>query len=286
MRVFQARAYDTAGSDSVNIRECADCTFAWQFPIGRSVEQSIQYFDVAYAGGGRSRSTYFSADRKAGIASLEFEFVSSLPVRERTLLDIGAGAGFFAGLAAEHGWLVTAVDPALEIDRVAAFQRVTAIRGTTEQVPKGAVFDVVTLWDVIEHATDPLEMLQDAQRFLRPGGWLVLETGNYKSAARVMAGRAHWMFQLDHRWYFSPESLELLLSESGFSKFVHCDRVLRPGWRGTCEYRGPLFRQLCGSAIRKPWQVLSHIAKHRELTNAKRWKSAGIEIFALAASIA
>ena len=45
-----------------------------------------------------------------------------------------------------------------------------------------ATYDIVTLWDVIEHVEDPLGLLISAMAHLRPGGWLVVETGNYQSA--------------------------------------------------------------------------------------------------------
>lgn len=102
LRRFKAQASDATNPTSVNVIECRDCVFAWQYPFGRTEEQSAQWYKMAYADKGQTISDYFNETRKRDIAKLEFNFVSTLPVTDRKLLDIGSGAGIFAEIAAEN----------------------------------------------------------------------------------------------------------------------------------------------------------------------------------------
>lgn len=282
LRRFQAQASDTQEPTTVSITECRDCLFAWQYPFARTVQESIEHFDQNYKAQGKNTSSYFDPKVKKNISLLEFNFLSQIPIGGNRLLDIGAGAGLFAEVASEHGWSVTAIDPALDQERLARRQNITAIRGTTDALPNLEPFDVVTMWDVIEHVTTPVNAILDASARIKNGGWLVIETGNYKSADRVVGGIQHWIYQLDHRWYFSPESMTRLLKQLGYSDFVYSQKMLRPGWTGHVHYSGPSWTAFLKSIVRDPLNASLHISKFRQLNAAKSWAMPGIEIFAIA----
>jgi 2-polyprenyl-3-methyl-5-hydroxy-6-metoxy-1,4-benzoquinol methylase len=281
-RSFTALAYDGDGRSRVNILECLNCTFAWQYPIGRSEEESVSYFSQSYVDSASSNSHYFAADYKQNVAKAELEFVSSLPIDGRRLLDVGGGSGAFALEAAKLGWQATVVDPALELKGLDNAQ-VRAIRGSIDDLQRGEQFDVVTAWDVIEHVSDPFNFLRSMRNLVRVGGWLVIETGNYKSADRVECGDEHWIFQLDHRWYFAPDSLTTLLQQHGFAQLQYSSRVLRPNWVGQASYPGPSIRSLFSSIVRKPLKTRSHFRRFLDLRKAVSWQQAGLGIFCVAA---
>lgn len=281
---YKAYASDSQTESLVNIKECGSCTFAWQHPRGRTQAESVQFFEEAYNDKGKDKSTpYFDPLRKILIANLEFSFIKTLPGNNSSILDIGAGGGFFAQVAAENGWTVTAVDPALELSQITGNSNITPIKGTTEMIPKGQLHDVVTLWDIIEHTSDPLVMLKDAKKYIKNGGWLVLETGNFKSAQRVSAGLNHWIYQLDHRWYFSPESITILLDELGFTDIKFSNVVLRPDWNGDANYPGPSRLELLKFILEDPLHLIKHLAQYFRLKQSTKWKMSGIEIFSVAA---
>lgn len=280
---FTANASDCVSPSLVNITECHQCVFAWQYPLNHTEQQSIKLFESAYEDEGKKHSGYFVPEYKVKIAQLELGFVASLPIINKSLLDIGAGAGFFAQIAAGNDWAVTAVDPALDVNRLNNNPKINAIKGTTDQIPDGELFDVVTLWDVIEHATAPVQLISHAGQFLKKGGWLVIETGNYKSADRVSGGKDAWIYQNDHRWYFDPHSIQNLLEKSGYSEFIFSEKVLRPGWTGSVDYKGPSLINLLKSIIKRPFLLFSHITLYSNLMRAKRWQMAGMGIFTIAA---
>ncbi|WP_083881237.1 class I SAM-dependent methyltransferase [Thauera phenylacetica] len=282
---FDAVASDVEGHSCVHIVECGRCHFAWQYPLGRTETESVEHFDRNYRAQGKRLSEYFDPEKKCDIALLEVDFLSQLTLPGKKLLDIGAGAGIFAKVAAERGFCVTALDPALELERIAELPNLQGVRGTMSNLPPDETFDVITMWDVIEHLVTPLAIIDEAKKRLRTGGWLVLETGNYKSADRVQDGARHWMYQLDHRWYFSPESMEKILLDRGFSEVVHADRVLRPGWGGEAHFRGPSRMHFVRELLAHPTRAFTAFSTFSAMKQASGWPRAGVGIFTLAARI-
>jgi SAM-dependent methyltransferase len=110
------------------------------------------------------------------------------------------------------------------------------IEGTlaTSELPEGS-WDVVTMWDVIEHVADPLGEMQQAQRLLKPGGLLVVHTMDIDSLfARVMGGRWPWLMEM-HIYYFSRRTLKAMLEQAGLTviRVEPQGRYLRLGYFAT-----------------------------------------------------
>lgn len=280
---FNAIASDSTEHNLIDIVECKSCHFAWQFPLHRTESDSRSFFLSAYKEKNVSATNYFQPEHKKKISQLELGFVTSLSCSPGKLLDIGAGAGIFAQVAAHDGWTVTAIDPALTIEDKEPSTNPRFICGSLADLDQEDMYDVITLWDVIEHSADPLALVQEAYAHLNSGGWLVVETGNYKSADRVGGGLAHWIYQLDHRWYFSPESVGNLLTSIGMTSCTICPSVLRPDLQGDSEFAGPSRLHLIRNIVKDPLRSIQLVQRHMNLLKASKWKNAGLWIFAIAA---
>ena len=83
-------------------------------------------------------------------------------------------------------------------------------------------FDAISMFHVLEHEQQPLDLLRRIHRILKPGGRLLVGVPNGNSAARHLFGR-HWMgYDFSrHRQVFSPRSLAATLHAGGF----HTDRI-------------------------------------------------------------
>jgi 2-polyprenyl-3-methyl-5-hydroxy-6-metoxy-1,4-benzoquinol methylase len=158
------------------------------------------------------------------------------------LLDVGCAAGFF--LEAASAWYdVTGIE-------VSAFAADYARRELGHRVHTGDIvdvdlggelFDVVTLWNTIEHVFDPVRVLGEVARHTRPGGLLVLSTGDVSGplARRDLPG---WnlMTPPEHLFFFSPRTIARLLQGAGFE-------ARRFTFDGIVAERGPASRPLARS---------------------------------------
>jgi 2-polyprenyl-3-methyl-5-hydroxy-6-metoxy-1,4-benzoquinol methylase len=136
------------------------------------------------------------------------------------LLDVGCGSGTLISLLKRRGFRVRGVDFSAEAASIAKSENdVDVAVGSLEQVHfPDQSFDVVTLFHVMEHVTNPRQVLEEVSRILRPGGALILQVPNIESWQFKMFG-AKW-YGLDiprHVIDYSRQSMLKLLNDTGFS---------------------------------------------------------------------
>ena len=136
------------------------------------------------------------------------------------LLDVGCALGGFLAVAKEHGFQVEGVEIAeyaAEQARSRVQVKVTASDIYSAQLAAEG-YDVVTMWDVIEHLTDPHLALEKIRRALRPKGYVFFSTGDVSSVwARLAGKRWQLLTPPQHLYFFSQRSVSDLLSRHGFS---------------------------------------------------------------------
>ncbi|MGH9895245.1 MAG: class I SAM-dependent methyltransferase, partial [bacterium] len=272
--------------DAVKVVECRQCQVAWQWPLGRSAADSEEHYEQRYSETGSKACRYFDPRERTDVARAQLQFVLGLCNDGRgSLLDVGAGMGFFVGEASMAGFDAIGMEPSRRgADAAnARLERGRVIHGTIDDLPTAATFDVITLWDVIEHVEIPLELIQQAAGRLNPGGWLVIETGNYQSVDRIKNGTSWWAFHPEHRWYFAPPVIEGLMRRAGLAAIVCADTVFRPGHLKT-RYQGPSPIGLLRKTLGAPRHFLRHVEEFTALrTAARTWPDwVGLPIFTLA----
>ena len=140
--------------------------------------------------------------------------------RTGRLLDVGCATGLFLHEMAESGWQVAGIEPAASAVEYARRRfSLDVFQGMLQDAPYApGSFDVVTLWDVLEHTFSPSDNLAYAARLLRPGGLLALTVPNWHCLDRWLFGRC-WL-GLDpprHLYVFTDQTLNTMLSQAGFS---------------------------------------------------------------------
>jgi SAM-dependent methyltransferase len=135
------------------------------------------------------------------------------------LLDVGCATGLFLEVARDAGWRVEGIDIS-EYALARARERGFAVsRGTLPSATlESGGYDVVTLWDVIEHVPDPAAVIAECHRLLRPGGVLAMSTPDAGSPpAKWLKGRWLGFRSIDeHLYFFSRASMRALLARGGF----------------------------------------------------------------------
>jgi 2-polyprenyl-3-methyl-5-hydroxy-6-metoxy-1,4-benzoquinol methylase len=141
------------------------------------------------------------------------------PERERyRLLDVGCAAGYFLDVVSAEGWEVRGVEPSTPIASTARERHGDAAIhvGTLDGLPDWGTFDLITLWDVLEHVPDPVATLKQARQLLAPGGTLLIETQNIDSAlARLLGRRWHHFKHREHLVHFNPSTLRKAFEAAG-----------------------------------------------------------------------
>jgi 2-polyprenyl-3-methyl-5-hydroxy-6-metoxy-1,4-benzoquinol methylase len=154
------------------------------------------------------------ADYRGAEPVLRREFARSVDFVRRfrptgRLLDIGCAYGFFLKEAQSHFDVVgiELAEDAAESSRRAGLHVLSGVADEGTMARIGQV-DVITMFDVIEHLLAPSETLALCCRYLRPGGVVVITTGDFGSLAARWAGRK-WrlMTPPQHLWFFTRESM-------------------------------------------------------------------------------
>ncbi|MFH1539359.1 MAG: class I SAM-dependent methyltransferase [bacterium] len=134
------------------------------------------------------------------------------------LLDVGCSIGVFLDIARRRGWDAVGVELGRKARRVAVEKFGLAVhdKPLDELDLEPGSFDVVTLWEVLEHLQEPRKILTQCHRLMKKKGTIVILVPNANSlAVRMLRDRAA-TFGWGHLWYFTPEALEKMLRDIGF----------------------------------------------------------------------
>lgn len=203
------------------LRRCRSCGFAWVpeglmlAPSGRSIyeddtpifmtDQQVDYY--------RDESTLDAAQDK-------LEWVRAHTRGAKTLLDVGANFGYFVKEASAWfdavgiepsprvvEWARTHLGAPLEVGSI--YDRRPDFRGR---------FDVITMFDVIEHLPDPRAALERCREYLTPDGRLFITTPDSGSPmARALGSQWYYVDLVEHISLFNATSLRRLLADAGFA---------------------------------------------------------------------
>jgi len=199
--------------DSLCIVKCKKCGLVYVNP--RLTKNKLREFNEEkftvekWIKNPQSQVNHFKA-RLEGIESLK---------RPGRLLDIGCAPGFSLIAAKEEGWETFGVEICSSLaDYARKKLGLNVFTGELHELRFSKnYFDVITIWETIEHLEDPLSELYEANRLLNPDGLLAISTPNISSLAARIYGR-NWydIHPQDHLYYFSPRTIKIMLEKAGF----------------------------------------------------------------------
>jgi SAM-dependent methyltransferase len=195
--------------DGLDVYQCPTCGLAFTYPQPDFLAEQYDdsYFDLY-----RKRREFRLRRSDARLSRIE---VIRRPGR---LLDIGCSLGYFVEAALRRGWDAAGV----EISPYAALEaRAAGLDVRTGALADahfaGESFDCVTMWDVLEHVTDPVEHMLEVRRILAKDGLVVIGTPDLGHLLfRLERERWRHIKPGEHIFYFRRSSLGRLLSETGF----------------------------------------------------------------------
>lgn len=164
--------------DGFRIVRCRHCSLVF---VGNPPDQNFLSQHYSFEAG-------YHEELKSNPASVKFHDAEARRNLARlsgyrqggTLLDIGCSTGLFLAKAGAAGWIVRGNEYSADSAAVArATHGLDVVSGALQADSFAAgSFDVVTLWDVLEHVPDPQSTLRLAAALLKPGGLLVVKTPN------------------------------------------------------------------------------------------------------------
>lgn len=171
-----------------------------------------------------NQPTQREAARRTSVAQRRLKRIAALlgqPPGDCRLIDVGCSRGHFVSAAAALGFMAEGVEPAPQIAAAARASGLVVHLGLLEDLRlPDASFDAVTLFEVIEHLKEPIPLLRECARILKPGGILCITTGNAASWTVALTGARWDYFHIEqdagHVSFFNPASLALLAQRGGF----------------------------------------------------------------------
>jgi 2-polyprenyl-3-methyl-5-hydroxy-6-metoxy-1,4-benzoquinol methylase len=167
--------------------------------------------------------------------------------RKIRLLDVGCSSGAFVAAAQSLGIEAEGVEPSSAPAKTARESGLKVYQGLLEELNlPSSSYDVITLFEVIEHLKEPLSLLKECHRILREGGLLVIRTGNTDSwSAHYQKGSWEY-FSIEahggHVSFFNPASVGKLAERSGF--LIERLKTHRVSFHNKGETPFPIYRSL------------------------------------------
>ena len=210
--------------DSYPYVDCLDCG-TWYVPLVVDDRFFERYFGVCPEAReiverlAQQRLDNRRADADRGrMATYLSELEPLLAPERRNMLDVGCGAGHSLEVAASRGWRACGVDSSWSLIRAGRSRGLTIFHADDRIDRDG--FDLISLWETLEHLNDPLKVLSDVVPLLRDDGLVSLTVPNVDAVeARVMRQDLSWInggaIGTVHINLFHRASLERLLSRVG-----------------------------------------------------------------------
>lgn len=170
------------------------------------------------------------------------------------LLDIGCYAGVFMEIARDNGWDICGIEPSGWASRIGRERGLDIRNCAVEDIDKiDDKFDMITMWDIIEHLSDPSGALTLCSQKLNDNGIIAIATmrceGFFYSLCRK---RWPWFMRM-HLYYFTFDTLKRMLEKTGFRvilvrPYVHYANLsylfYKLGIRSSFFLKNRLFQQL------------------------------------------
>lgn len=135
--------------------------------------------------------------------------------KKARVLDVGCGAGYFISVLNENGVKCKGLEVNPEQVRYCKKQGLD-VESTDLKAEPDDYYDAITLFDVLEHLSDPVETIKIAQRKLKKGGYLIAYTPNIHSLAyKLMGAKQNTLLPFEHFCFYSEKSFKFLAKKTG-----------------------------------------------------------------------
>lgn len=187
---------------------CLNCSHVFCFPLPKNIYKNYEdVVDNQYL-----RYTISIRDSASIILPLIKKIIPT-----GKILDVGCATGEFLSKAREFGYSVEGLELSKWSSEIARKKGIKVYRILLKSLASkySNRYDVITLFGVIEHFENPKKEMEYIKKLLKPGGIIVVWTGDVNSISSRILKRNWWYWQGQHIQYFSSESLNVLAKKCG-----------------------------------------------------------------------
>lgn len=206
------RITDSRYGLTVRLYRCAECGFVF------GDQDEIKAIESLYTALEDPDYEVGAAERTLQMAKL-LDFAQKVRPCAETLLDIGAGIGLLVSEAARRGLQAEGIEPSTWAVAKGNARGCAGLHQGFFPHPAtdGRRFDLITVVDVIEHVSNPRQLLRDVREHLSSDGISIIVTPDVSSVAARLLGRRWWHFRLAHVGYFNDRSIRRAFRSAGLS---------------------------------------------------------------------
>ena len=227
LHVVRESVVDYITGEKFSIHRCNNCFVKVTMPYPQSIEN---YYPKRY----RNYNKYVQSILTWFYTLKINAWTRSFP-HPGSVLEVGCGDGFMLGVLKKLGWDVVGLERNEAMAKNAAKNAgATVYSKGFEEISKSKKFDLIILYQVLEHVEDPLQVLKDCKERLSSHGKIIIGVPNFSSWQSLFS-QEHW-FHLDvprHVSHFDIPSLKKLFDplELSISHISHISFEHDPyGW--------------------------------------------------------
>jgi SAM-dependent methyltransferase len=186
---------------------CNKCGL-WYTDRRWNAEGIRRYYQEAYFTGGVDGAfKNYIGETEEKLIDFKLKYQQLKPFKEfGTLLDVGCATGVSLLAAAELGYEPEGLEPSewAVKNNPTSF---TIHNTLLTDFQTSNTYDVISMWDVIEHFSDPDAVFQKLNDLLKPNGLVIFTYPNPSSWPAKLMGKRWWVLVPDEHLFFYPESL-------------------------------------------------------------------------------
>ncbi len=195
---------------------CKNCNFVFVYPLP-SIKTQKEYYEKSHKNGLYKIHSDDDIPVRIKLNKNRFDELSKYQLKGN-ILDVGCASGFFLDVAAKNDLSTYGVELSSVGVQKAMKNHQNIFNGTLKEANySDSFFDVVTVFDIIEHVLDPNSTIKEINRITKTGGLIVITTPDIASwHAKILGKRWGMITPFEHLFYFSPNNMTILLDNNGF----------------------------------------------------------------------
>lgn len=216
--------HDIDTNDTFTLMQCSTCRLVFLADITIDEAYYKKYYDTGYYESRATDNLISQAVTKLTHWSRQQKnkyLLKSAPKRTQALkiLDVGSGDGSFLESLDEHSFEKYGIEINKEGIALSRGEKFTLYEKDITEIDFGKKkFDIITLWHVLEHLTNPRLVFKKMHEILADDGIIVFATPNTDSLGFHL-GKKYW-FHLDsprHLMLFNMKTVQFVCEKTGFT---------------------------------------------------------------------